>query len=182
MVSGYRNWNKIRSSVAAIGIICIVIMGIFLSGMHYRAARERQRDVPGAVRDIAGSQPAGRQRLQHQFMQTPGSHATLFNSSSGDYPYPVQAQVPASGVYLRAGYLGQYTGSYTANGVSQEVKSSGFRLFDLGQPTGTVSAVFEKADDAVKHNLTVEIWENGRLLASNGTNAAYGTVSVSANV
>ncbi len=80
------------------------------------------------------------------------------------------------------GYLGQYTGSYTANGVSQEVKSSGFRLFDLGQPTGTVSAVFEKADDAVKHNLTVEIWENGRLLASNGTNAAYGTVSVSANV
>ena len=86
------------------------------------------------------------------------------------------------GVYLRAGYLGQYTGSYTANGVSQEVKSSGFRLFDLGQPTGTVSAVFEKADDAVKHNLTVEIWENGRLLASNGTNAAYGTVSVSANV
>ena len=79
------------------------------------------------------------------------------------------------------GYLGQYTGSDTANGVSQEVKSSG-SLFDLGQPTGTVSAVFEKADDAVKHNLTVEIWENGRLLASNGTNAAYGTVSVSANV
>ena len=128
-------------------------------------------------------QPASRvQSAAASVHAEPGSHATLFNSSSGDYPYPVQAQVPASGVYLRAGYLGQYTGSYTANGVSQEVKSSGFRLFDLGQPTGTVSAVFEKADDAVKHNLTVEIWENGRLLASNGTNAAYGTVSVSANV
>ncbi|MFZ1898749.1 hypothetical protein [Methanoregula sp.] len=181
MVSGYRNWNKIRSSVAAIGIICIVIMGIFLSGciMGQPGSGSGTSPAQSGTSQAAG-QPA--QSAAASVHAEPGSHVTLFNSSSGDYPYPVQAQVPASGVYLRAGYLGQYTGSYTANGVSQEVKSSGFRLFDLGQPTGTVSAVFEKADDAVKHNLTVEIWENGRLLASNGTNAAYGTVSVSANV
>jgi len=181
MVSGYRNGNKIRSSIAAIGIICIVIMGIFLSGciMGQPGSDSGTSPAQSGASQAAG-QPA--QGAAASVPAEPGSHATIFNTSSGDYPYPVQVQIPASGVYLRVGYLGQYTGSYTANGTSQDVKDSGFQLFDLGKPTGTVNAVFEKADNGVKHNLTAEIWENGRLLSSNATNAAYGTVSVSASV
>ena len=179
MVSGYRNGNKIRSSVAAIGIICIVIMGIFFSGCIMGQAGSHSGTSPVQP---GASQAASSQSAAASVPAEPGSHATLFNSSSGDYPYPVQEQVPASGVYLRVGYLGQYTGSYMANGTSQNVKDSGFQIFDLGKPSGTVNAVFEKADNGVKHNLTVELWENGRLLASNATGAAYGTVSVSANV
>jgi hypothetical protein len=182
MVSGLRNKKKIRGAVAAIGIICIVIIAIFLSGciMGQSGSGSGTSPVPSGTPQ-ATSQPV----VQDQAASgqgTVGSHATLFNSSSGEYPYPTQVPVPGSGVYLRVGYLGQYTGSYTANGVSQEVKSSGFQLFDLGQPNGTVSAVFEKADDTAKHNLTVEIWENGGLLASNVTYDPFGTVSVSANV
>jgi len=181
MVSGYRNGKKIWGAIAVIGIICIAIVVLFLSGIitGQSGSGSGTSPVPSGTPQAAG-QPVQSSAASGQ--GTGGSHATLFNSSSAAYPYPVPVSVPGSGIYLRVGYLGQYTGSYMANGVSQEVKNSGFRLFDLGRPTGTVSAVFEKADDAVKHNLTVEIWENGRLLASNVTYAPYGMVSVSANV
>jgi len=179
MVSGYRNGNKIGPSVAAIGIICIVIMGIFFSGCIMGQAGSGSGTSP-VQSGVSQATPA--QDTVASVFAGPGSHATLFNSSSGDYPYPAQEQVPASGVYLRVGYLGEYTGSYTANGTYQDVKDSGFQIIDLGKPSGTVNAVFEKADNGVKHNLTVEIWENGRLLASNATSAAYGSVSVSAGV
>jgi hypothetical protein len=182
MVSGYRNNNRklIWGAVAVIGIICIVIVGFFLSGSF-----ASQSGTGSGTAPVQGAQQAVGQQAQNAAASVhaePGSHTTIFNTSAGDYPYPVQVQIPVSGVYLRVGYLGQYTGSYTANGTYQEVKGSGFRLFDLGQPLGTVNAVFEKADNGVKHNLTAEIWDNGRLLTSNATNTAYGTVSVSANV
>jgi hypothetical protein len=111
---------------------------------------------------------------------TPQAAATTASASTFYQPTPVP--VPATGVYIRVGYLGQYNGSYTANGVTQDVRSSGYQVYPVNLTAGPITAAFEKMDNTAKHNLTVEIWENGNVLASNVTSAPFGTASVSATV
>jgi hypothetical protein len=115
-----------------------------------------------------------------QAAQSQQAAATIASASTFSQPTPVP--VPATGVYIRVGYLGQYNGSYTANGVTQDVRSSGYQVYPVNLTAGPITAAFEKMDNTAKHNLTVEIWENGNVLASNVTSAPFGTASVSATV
>jgi hypothetical protein len=185
MVTEYQNRNSRNKKklwgAIAIGIICIVIVILFLSGIGSALFRNDSGTPAGSsVAAQAAVQTAQTPQASSQVSRVnPG---VTINASDIPYVVPTPVPVPGSGVYVRVGYLGQYTGSYTANGVSYEVKNSGFHIYTIDQPTGTIMATFEKADDGVKHNLTAEIWENGGMLAQNLTYDPFGTVSVSANV
>jgi len=124
--------------------------------------------------------PSGTPQATGQAAQSPQAAATTASASTFYQPTPVP--VPATGVYIRVGYLGQYNGSYTANGVTQDVRNSGYQVYPVNLTAGPITAAFEKMDNTAKHNLTVEIWENGNVLASNVTSAPFGTASASATV
>ena len=93
-----------------------------------------------------------------------------------------QVTVPATGVYIKVDYLGGFSGSYTANGVTVKKTNSGTRLYEVADATGTVTATFKKSDGTTTHALVVTIYKNGAQLNTGSTSAAYGNVTVTANV
>jgi hypothetical protein len=73
--------------------------------------------------------------------------------------------VPATGVYIKVNYLGSFSGQYGANGVMENAKDSGEKVYEIVNATGIVSAKFKKTDSSTKaHDLTVEIWKDGKVL------------------
>jgi len=89
--------------------------------------------------------------------------------------------VPVSGVWVMISYIGSYKGTYGMSSDLQKVESSGSRLFEVVNATGTVQADFEKKDSSTKHELSVAIYKDGSLLKSDATKESYGKVSVSAD-
>ena len=61
----------------------------------------------------------------------------------------------------------------------QTAADSGARYYEVVNATGQVTAVFEKKDSSTKHDLTVDIYKNGAVVATGKTGAAYGKVTVS---
>jgi hypothetical protein len=89
--------------------------------------------------------------------------------------------VPVSGVWVMIDYIGAYKGSYGMSSDLQKLESSGSRLFEVVNATGTVQANIEKKDSSTKHELAVAIYKDGKLLKSDKTSASYGKVSLSAD-
>lgn len=87
-----------------------------------------------------------------------------------------------TGVTIKVDYIGSFSGSYTANGESTTIKNSGTKVYEITNATGTVSASVKKTDNTATHALTVEIYKDGTLVKSGNTSAAYGDVTVSADV
>ncbi|MDD1686957.1 hypothetical protein [Methanoregula sp.] len=86
--------------------------------------------------------------------------------------------VPASGTYVEVDYLGSFTGTYGANGVLEKVQNSGNRLYTVENATGTISAKFQKGDSSKSHDLTVQIWQDGKAVKFASNRSAYGIVNI----
>jgi hypothetical protein len=166
-----RSEGKKQWVVIAIGaiVICVVIAIILFAGIGSGLFGHGGR---------ASSVAPGTVRISGQAMQSSSAPGTNGFAATINY----STAVPGTGTYVQVKYTGGFTGSYTANGTTQNVMSSGYQLYAVNQEGGTVTAAFIKDDDSTKHNLTAEIWKDGRLLASNSTSAPYGNVSLSASV
>jgi len=89
--------------------------------------------------------------------------------------------IPAEGVYVYIDYLGSWKGTYGMSSDLQTAADSGARYYEVVNATGSITAAFEKKDSSTKHDLTVDIYKNGAVLATGKTGAAYGKVTVSAD-
>jgi len=94
----------------------------------------------------------------------------------------VQVTIPVTGVFLKVSYLGSFSGTYSANGVVENVRNSGDRLYEITNATGNVTASFSKEDGSTKHDITVELWKNGKSLTSAKNSTAFGKVSINYKV
>lgn len=94
----------------------------------------------------------------------------------------VQVTIPVTGVFLKVSYLGSFSGTYSANGFEQKVRNSGTRLYEITNATGNVTASFSKEDGSTKHDITVELWKNGKSLTSAKNSTAFGKVSINYKV
>ena len=90
--------------------------------------------------------------------------------------------IPATGVFVSVDYLGSWKGTYGMPSDLQTAADSGARYYEVVNATGQVTAVFEKKDSSTKHDLTVEIYRNGAVVATGKTGTAFGKVTVSAVV
>ncbi len=112
-----------------------------------------------------------------------GSSAAASPSPAIVVAIATPATIPGTGVYVSVNYLGGFNGTYSSGGVTTNVPGgSGARQYQVANATGTVTAVFQKTDSTATHALTVIIYENGRQLATESTSAAYGKVTVTANL
>ncbi|MFA5331986.1 MAG: hypothetical protein WC342_06370 [Methanoregula sp.] len=170
--SGSPRRNTAKFLALGIGVVCVIVVAVFLSGIG--------GSLSGSGSAASGTGPAA--TPQTAGSSESGSHAAATSIPEMSFTLPTPVPVPGTGVFVRVNYFGGFTGKYSVNGTSQDVKSSGCRIYEIADPAGTVSASFTKAENSAKQNITVEIWKGGKLLGSNLTYAPYGTATVSAAV
>jgi hypothetical protein len=89
-----------------------------------------------------------------------------------------QVTIPVTGVFVKVSYLGGFNGTYGMNGSMQKVTNSGDRLYEITNATGNVTATFYKLDGSTKHDITVELWKNGKSLTSAKNSSPFGKASI----
>ena len=109
-----------------------------------------------------------------------GTQAQVPGTSTISIKETTPVIIPPTGVFVKVSYLGGFSGAYGINNVMQTVKNSGVRLYPI-DGAGTVTAMFSKEDKS-SHELTAEIWKDGKLLTSGANSTAFGTVSISSQV
>ena len=140
---------------AVIGVIAVIVIAvIFFMGSGSPAG-----------------QPAAASAIPTPTSGSSSSHSTTVSSSTTFNPAAIKelptVSVPVTGVYVKVNYLGSFSGKYGSNGEILNVTDSGEKLYEIVNATGTVSADFKKTDSSTKsHDLTIEIWKNGKVLKS----------------
>ena len=131
-----------------------------------------------------GSGNTSDQSLSVKTTSTPSGAGTQATQAGGTgspqmtIKVPTTATIPASGVFVKVSYLGGFSGTYGVNGVMQNVRNSGDRLYEVANATGNVSAIFKKEDGSANHEILVELWKNGKSLMSAKNSTPFGTASI----
>jgi hypothetical protein len=89
------------------------------------------------------------------------------------------AEIPGEGVQVHISYIGGFKGTYGMPGSFVPVQNSGDRVFPVVNATGIVVASIAKQDASTKHDLLVEIYNDGKLLTRGSTSSANGQVDLS---
>jgi len=85
--------------------------------------------------------------------------------------------IPEKGVWVKVSYEGNYTGLIGASGDLKQVNTSGIRFYQLAITEGIVEAVIQKQDGSGRA-LTIEVYQNGRMMARNSKTAPGATVDL----
>jgi len=93
-----------------------------------------------------------------------------------------QVTIPVTGVFVKVSYLGAFNGTYGMKSAMQQVRNSGVRVYEIINATGDVTATFSKLDGSAKHDISVELWKNGKSLTSATNSTPFGKVSISYKV
>jgi len=90
-----------------------------------------------------------------------------------------QVTIPVTGVFVKVSYLGGFSGTYGVNNVMiKPTPNSGVKLYEITNATGNVSATFKKEDGSTKHDITVELFKNGKSLVSAKNSTPFGIASI----
>ena len=147
---------------AVVGVIAVVIIALvfFLGGGF------------GQTSTPSGITPSGSSSVAPQ---------TTLLTNKGVASITVKAttpvSVPATGVYVEVNYLGSYTGTYGTNSSVQKEQNSGDHLYNIEDANSTIVAKFQKQDRS-SHDLTVQIWKDGKAVKFAKNGSAYGIASV----
>ena len=155
-------WNKqTKGGKTAIGIVSVCCLGIILIiGIAAMASP-----------DNTSTTPSNTTTTPTTTTPTTTDTSTTPSTSSSD------SSSSASGVQVKVTSSGSWSGSYGDSSGQQSVEGSGTKTYQMDNPT-IVSAVFQKKSDD-SGTLTVEIIEDGSVVESKSTSAAYGVVSTS---
>ena len=165
-------WDKPWVAYAAIGGIVIVVvlaLAYFVGGMGHAAPSTASSGQVSSVQSTVTARPA---------------IAATSTAAAGNTPVVIPTatplSVPASGVYVTVSYLGSFSGSYGTTGALVTVQDSGNRLYSVDNSTGSmVTASFHKLDSSSKHELDVEITNEGKVVKFGTNSSPYGDVTIS---
>jgi len=91
-------------------------------------------------------------------------------------PLPVML-IPVKGVWVRVQYAGNYTGLAGTSGYEKEINASGEQFYQLPIIKGIVEVSIQKRDGSAKV-ITVEVYNNGTMVANSTKASPYGTVDL----
>jgi len=89
-----------------------------------------------------------------------------------------QVTIPVTGVVVKVSYLGGFSGTYGANNVMTKVQNSGDKVYEITNATGDISATFKKEDGSTKHEITVELFKDGKSVVSAKNSTPFGVASI----
>jgi hypothetical protein len=109
--------------------------------------------------------------LPTQLPQTPGTPIITVILEPGS------AQVPTTGVWVRASYPGTYIGLIGTPGNQTEVTDTGDHLYQIPINERAVAAALQKKDDS-KDQIILEVYKNGVLLKRESSVIPKGIVEI----
>jgi hypothetical protein len=157
-------WDKPWVTIAAvIGVIAVIVIAVFF--FMGSGGSAGQTPASGAQSTTGGSSSS-----------TAIASGTINPVAIKELP---TATVPGKGVFVKVSYLGSFSGKYGMEGAMVTATDSGERIYTIENANGTISATFKKTDPSTKpHELTVEIWKDGKVLKFDKNTSAHGEVSV----
>jgi len=166
---GSRPWKKILlAAVAVIIVIAVIAAGVvFVYPMLSKGGSSPASPSSAAT-------PAATPQGQ----TTPSAQSTWAAATPAA---TTTVSIPQTGVWVHVSYLGGFKGTYGLSSELQPMKSSGDRVYEIVNATGPVQANFEKTDSSTRHEITVEIYKDGKLLTQGSTSAAFGRVALAAD-
>ena len=163
-------WDRQWVAYAAIGGVVVVIV---LALVYF---------VGGVGHTAAPSAPGQGSSVQSTVSARPAASVTTTTAAGSTpvvRPTATPISVSAEGVYVKVSYLGGFSGSYGTTGALVKVQDSGDRLYTVNNATGAITASFRKLDSSSKHDLSVEIWNNGKAVKTGTNSSSYGYVTIS---
>ena len=159
----------ILGAVVILVIIAVVAAGVFVVLPNLSSV------LPSGGSSSSGSSSSG---------GSSGSSVPLSNTgvASVTVKETTAVPVPVTSVWVKVDYIGSYRGTYGMPSALLNLAESGSRLFEVANANGTVQALVEKTDSSTKHELTVTIYKDGKVLKSGKTSVSYGNVKISADV
>jgi len=88
-----------------------------------------------------------------------------------------QATIPPTGAYVEVNYLAGFIGKYGTTGNMIVAQDSGDKVYPI-EMNGTISATFQKQDRSTTHELTVQIWKDGKAVKFSKNSSAFGIVTI----
>ena len=85
--------------------------------------------------------------------------------------------VSVTGTWVEVNYLGSFIGNYGTTGNMSVAQDSGDKVYPI-VTNGTISALFQKQDPSTTHDLTVQIWKDGKAVKFASNSSAYGIVNI----
>jgi hypothetical protein len=138
--------------MAAIGIVLLIIICAAAITLIYPAGNPNGSDHPAVTPTL-----------------TPLSITTI--------PTVV---IPSEGVWVMVAYNGTYYGKYGNPGNLREVRGTGEQFYPIKDSNDLVQASFQKLDYS-GNNLTVEVYNNGKMITQVNRSAPGGTISILVN-
>lgn len=169
--------NVLMAGVIVIVLVVLLAAVAFVVYPMISSGSPAEGEPPASAEPSATETPSGSSTVS----TTPSGPLSNTGVASITVKETTAPTVPVSGVWVMISYIGSYKGTYGMSSDLQKVESSGSRLFEVVNATGTVQADFEKKDSSTKHEISVAIYKDGTLLKSDATTESYGKVSVSAN-
>jgi hypothetical protein len=90
---------------------------------------------------------------------------------------PVQPVIPTSGVWVHVAYPGNYTGTLSANGRTQEIDAAGDQIVQLVMKNGNIDGILEKADGSAGR-MEIVVYNDGSVVSIANTSAPRGVVEI----
>lgn len=85
--------------------------------------------------------------------------------------------IPSTGRYVQVTYMGSFSGTYGPAGELTRVQDSGSRVYTIDITNSSTIARFQKSDRSA-HELTVQIYQNGKAVKYGTNSTPYGMVSI----
>jgi hypothetical protein len=92
-----------------------------------------------------------------------------------------QVLVPQTGVWIRVTYEGKFSGTAGAPGRFRDITDTGDHVYQLPVKDEIITATIQKQDNTGR-KLTVEIYNEGKLIKSGSVSSPKGTVSIGADL
>jgi hypothetical protein len=171
-----RSFMPGKKTLIAVGVVVVVILVVAAGALFvYPMLNKGSSGTSSGTTSSSGTTPTG---------SSSSSSSTLTNTgvASITVKQTTAPVIPVTGVYVSIEYIGSWKGTYGMPSDLQTAIDSGDRYYEVVNATGQVTAAFQKQDSSTKHDLTVNIYRNGAVLATGKTSDSFGKVTVSADV
>jgi hypothetical protein len=171
-----RSFMPGKKTLIAIGVVVVVILVVAAGALFvYPMLNKGSSGSSSGTTSSSGASPTGSSSSSSSTLTNTGIAAITVKETTAP-------TIPATGVYVSIEYIGSWKGTYGMPSDLQTAIDSGDRYYEVVNATGQITAAFQKQDSSTKHDLTVNIYRNGAVLATGKTSDAFGKVTVSADV
>jgi len=166
----HRPWSRRATAIATLCLVAAVV-----AGLAFLLMPEESSGILFGAASLAGGNFSFFPAAGNASVTPAADRAGI--TSIGN----AVASLPSTGVYVKVTYTGSWSGSYGMQDAMQAVSDKGDKIFPVEDAADLVTAIIRKGD-STKGKLTVELYRDGKMIATGHTTDPGGEVVVSGPV